>query len=249
MVDIHERDGSLGLRRYKRVAIVGIGGVGSNLALQLTLSETVKILDIYDNDTVSESNLSRTPYRMVDVGRKKVYAMKDILDWFGRDIHVNAYDQKVFGQLNERYDLIIDCRDYIDEFTKFSNIIVGYDGKSMTVHVNPSTDRIFAIDNEHHGYTTQSYIVPPTIGAGIITQYLMRGEFVNTEVITTINIEDFVQKIVNPNFDYWYSSPKQSHHQVKGREVMFDGQWVDEKTDKTFGTYRELLEWIDTNYS
>ena len=247
MVNIHERDGNLGLRHYNRIAIVGVGGVGSNLALQLVLSEATDELDIYDADTVSESNLSRTPYRMRDIGRMKVYALKDVLDGFGRDVDVNAFPEKVFGQLGDGYDVIIDCRDYVDEFTKFSNIIVGYDGVSMTVHTNPSTERVFSVDNEHHGYTTQSYIVPPTIGAGIITQYLMNGAFSKKEVITTINLKEWVETMTHTEHEY--NTPRPVKHQVKGRDVTFNGMWFVVGTDKRFNTFKELVSWIDTHSS
>lgn len=64
-----------------RVLIVGAGGNGSNLFDKLLMYIQEKklntVIDIIDADAVTESNLSRQKFSFLDVGKPKVYALRD----------------------------------------------------------------------------------------------------------------------------------------------------------------------------
>jgi len=87
--EIYNRQQSLELSVPKSVAIVGCGGVGSWVAWFLALAG-VEELWLYDHDTVSTSNLNRTPYTLEDVGRPKSEALKDHIRRYRPDCHVYA---------------------------------------------------------------------------------------------------------------------------------------------------------------
>lgn len=61
-----------------RVAIAGLGGLGSNIAVALARAG-VGTLHLIDFDTVELSNLNRQQYRIKDLGRKKTEALADII--------------------------------------------------------------------------------------------------------------------------------------------------------------------------
>lgn len=61
-----------------RVAIAGLGGLGSNVALSLARIG-VGHLHLIDFDTVDISNLNRQQYFLEDIGKKKTEALNSIL--------------------------------------------------------------------------------------------------------------------------------------------------------------------------
>lgn len=63
---------------HARVAIAGLGGLGSNIAVMLARSG-VEHLFLVDFDTVDITNLNRQMYRIPDLGRPKTDALPDIL--------------------------------------------------------------------------------------------------------------------------------------------------------------------------
>ena len=65
-----------------KVAIAGLGGLGSNIAVALARAG-VGTLHLIDFDVVDISNLNRQQYRVQDIGRKKTEALAEII----RDIN------------------------------------------------------------------------------------------------------------------------------------------------------------------
>lgn len=85
--------GSDGLERLKnsRVAVFGIGGVGG-YAVEALVRSGVGIIDIFDNDTVSVTNLNRQIIATYDtIGKYKVDVMKERAKSINPNIVVNAY--------------------------------------------------------------------------------------------------------------------------------------------------------------
>lgn len=60
------------------VAVAGLGGLGSNIAIMLARSG-VGHLFLVDFDRVDTTNLNRQAYRIPHIGRKKTEALQDIL--------------------------------------------------------------------------------------------------------------------------------------------------------------------------
>lgn len=64
--------------RASRVAIAGLGGLGSNIAVSLTRAGVGELL-LVDFDRVEISNLNRQQYDTSDIGRLKTEALRDRL--------------------------------------------------------------------------------------------------------------------------------------------------------------------------
>lgn len=64
--------------RDSRVAIAGLGGLGSNIAVSLTRAGVGELL-LVDFDRVDISNLNRQQYEAADIGRLKTEALRDKL--------------------------------------------------------------------------------------------------------------------------------------------------------------------------
>ncbi len=112
--------GSSALQKLKNshVAVFGVGGVGG-FAVEGLVRSGVGEITVFDNDTVSESNLNRQIIATVDtVGKDKVTVVKNRVLSINPDVKVNA--EKVFFMPENAddydftdYDYIIDAVDTV----------------------------------------------------------------------------------------------------------------------------------------
>lgn len=98
-----------------KVLIIGVGGLGSPLALYLTAAG-VGTIGIVDADKVALSNLQRQIIHSTqDVGRLKVESAFDSMKNLNPEVKVNAYPV-MLSELNapqilQDYDIVADCTD------------------------------------------------------------------------------------------------------------------------------------------
>lgn len=81
------------LKRSK-VAVAGLGGLGSNIAVMLARSG-VGYLRLVDFDVVDESNLNRQAYSLEHIGRPKAEALIEILNQINPNLKYEAFCEKV----------------------------------------------------------------------------------------------------------------------------------------------------------
>lgn len=98
-----------------KVLIVGLGGLGSPVALYLAAAG-VGELWLADHDSVDTSNLQRQiAHTEEDIGRSKVASAADKLRALNPQIRVDTINEKLQGQLLEdacnAVDLVVDCCD------------------------------------------------------------------------------------------------------------------------------------------
>lgn len=112
--------GRAGMDKLKnsRVAVFGIGGVGGHAAEALARTGVGK-LDLFDNDTVSLTNVNRQIVATLDkVGEYKVDVMKERIAQINPEAEVNAY-RCFFMPDNSaefdftKYDYVIDAVDTV----------------------------------------------------------------------------------------------------------------------------------------
>lgn len=100
--------------RKAHVAIAGLGGLGSNIAISLARAG-VGCLDIIDFDTVCISNLHRQQYMVQDIGRKKAIVMKEKLRNINPYIDIKTNCVKVnednAHEIFQRSDYIVEAFD------------------------------------------------------------------------------------------------------------------------------------------
>lgn len=80
--------------KLAKVCILGLGGLGSNVAVLLARAG-VGYLKLVDFDIVEASNLNRQQYRISHIGMKKTEAMKDIIKEINPFVEVDILDTKV----------------------------------------------------------------------------------------------------------------------------------------------------------
>lgn len=98
-----------------KVLLIGVGGLGSPLALYLVAAGVGEI-GLIDHDVVDESNLQRQIlYTVEDIGLPKVVRAKQRLEALHPAVRIHAHDERLTVDnalgLIEQYDLVIDGTD------------------------------------------------------------------------------------------------------------------------------------------
>ena len=209
------------------VVVIGLGGVGSWVAYNLGLY--AKHITLIDPDIVEAHNLTRTPYRIRDIGKHKALAMTEIImeKRAGTNIQVHPFVSRV-EELSEEQIVhvvddsvstsemfvVIDCRDNsmqnpLPEYLrKRAFVTAGYDGDTITLHFNPSYSSVFG--SEPVRYTiTPSWVVPAQLLACMITWivccyfrtvfYELRKQGV--EAVNTITVGELIARTLNLKID------------------------------------------------
>ncbi len=131
------------------VLIVGMGGLGCPVALELVLTGVGRI-GIIDDDVVSLTNLHRQIlYNECDIGKKKVLVAAQNLKKFNSNVKIEAYDDRLNEKncfdLIEKYDYIVDASDnfqtryllndacFFAKKTLISGSVFQFEGRLMTI--------------------------------------------------------------------------------------------------------------------
>ena len=97
----------------KRVALVGVGTIGSHLAL--TLARMQVPFTMYDHDTIEEHNLATQAYTRRDIGRYKVAAILRQCEDIGAEGIATVPTRYEAGTSDDdTYTIIVSCVDSID---------------------------------------------------------------------------------------------------------------------------------------
>lgn len=100
------------------VAIAGLGGLGSHIAIMLARSGVGHML-LVDFDTVDVTNLNRQAYLIPQVGMEKTAAMKELLDQINPYLDIEYHQVKVspdnIQELFEGYPIVCEAFDQADQ--------------------------------------------------------------------------------------------------------------------------------------
>lgn len=209
MAELYDRQQNLELNIPEKVCILGVGGVGSWVALNMALIGVEKLF-LVDYDILEEHNLNRTPFRDIDIGEKKTTALMDIILERREQTNIRIFDKKIEEltelELNEIGTdcLILDCRDNLDMYPEHiknnPRIKLGYDGLSITVILNPDYENLWDLEPDQ-GYTVvPSFLAPcqtlASIATTIVTNPNFSLEHADNEIVT-FNIQKQFGELFN----------------------------------------------------
>lgn len=122
------REGQIRLQELK-IAIVGVGGTGSSVAVQLARMG-VKKLTLIDKDILDDSNVSRVyGSKRSDIGKSKVEVLKKYLAIFSKvDVHTVKSDivrENTIADLIDS-DVIFGCTDNLSSRSILNDISIQY---------------------------------------------------------------------------------------------------------------------------
>ena len=98
-----------------KVCILGLGGLGSNVAVLLARAG-IGYLKLIDFDIVEASNLNRQQYRVSHIGMKKTEAMKNIIREINPFVEVEILDIKVDRE--NIYSIVGDIEIVVEAFDR-----------------------------------------------------------------------------------------------------------------------------------
>lgn len=111
-----------------RVAIAGLGGLGSNVAIALARAGIGKLF-LVDHDTVDITNLNRQQYFTEDIGKKKTEALSAIIRKINPVIKLEAADTYVTEEnalsLFKDYPIVCECFDKAENKAMLINTLLG----------------------------------------------------------------------------------------------------------------------------
>ena len=109
------------------VAICGLGGLGSNIAILLARAGIGKLI-LIDSDRVDITNLHRQQYKACQVGMYKTKALlsnlKEIAPYLEAEIHTVHMDEKNFYRLLENADIICEAFDNAEAKADLVNFVL-----------------------------------------------------------------------------------------------------------------------------
>lgn len=177
-----------------KYAVIGCGGVGSWVALLLTIAGAKEIM-LVDPDIVEASNLNRTIFRKSDIGLPKAVALSNILSEM-RDIVVipvvSEYPVKIPANFATIY-----CT---DTFTKEESapLSVGYDGERITItNSKLAAKKTFSSDSRVISGYTESNVLSSIMCAWITLSSYRYCKFTDRNI--TVHLIDIINKLLGGN--------------------------------------------------
>lgn len=177
-----------------KYAVVGCGGVGSWVALLLTIAGAKEIM-LVDPDVVEESNLNRTIFRKSDIGLPKAVALSNILSEMRNIVVIPVvaeYPVKIPANFAPIY-----CT---DTFTKEEPVplSVGYDGEMITITNDKLVaKKTFSSDSRVISGYTESNVLSSIMCAWIILAGYKYWKYTDRHI--TIHLVDIINKILGGN--------------------------------------------------
>lgn len=166
----------------KKIAVIGLGGVGSIIPLILVRSNIRKII-LIDNDFVNVSNLNRQiAYDQNDLGKPKVEALKEKLFNIRDDLEIEIYHKKIdanfdFNVLKD-VNYVIDCIDDLEgkvlltKYCYFHNIKI-VNSLGMGYKLDPTNVEIISLNKTTTDPLAKKF------------RYLLKKENIDISKITT----------------------------------------------------------------
>ena len=110
-----------------KVAICGLGGLGSNIAILLARAGVGKLI-LIDFDKVDITNLHRQQYKACQIGMYKTEALacnlKEIAPYLKTEIHTVRMEEKNYSELLQGADIICEAFDSAEEKANIVNFIL-----------------------------------------------------------------------------------------------------------------------------
>jgi len=206
---IYQRQQNLDIHQPDEVCIVGCGGVGAWVAIDLAMVGARK-LKLFDDDTVEIHNINRVPFRPEDAGRRKTAVLKGFIKRIRPETAVYQYGKITNITQPLLSNCVVDCTDKVDTqksiytYCKTRSIPyyrLGYDGFHMTVSdgfhpKTPDVSKVWDDNSGTTGYTIiDSWVVTPQIAAAFVTHMICRPGtrgHISVDTNTLMLINDYI---------------------------------------------------------
>jgi len=176
--EVYNRQDGLGLNRNMSITCAGCGGVGFWVAKFAAMSGITNI-DLFDPDTIEESNLNRLDLPRKFIGMNKAEVTGKFIKSIRPTVIVHAFPFKLQEHTFNKTDWLVDCTDKYDAQVENQRIAdlshctymkAGYDGEQYSIN-----NRVAEWGESEDGYTvTPSWVVPSVVVASLTVAKIMK---------------------------------------------------------------------------
>ena len=186
----------------KAALVIGIGGIGSWVAIDLALVGVGTII-MYDKDKIELTNLNRTLFKQSQIGEYKTKAVETLIAERRLDILVVTFEemfQPGFLKKFESVDYIFDCTDTIrlkdsirdtKEYESLNYVKLGYDGLDGTLSFNDFESGKWGEDNSYT-IVPSFFGTPQLLSALAVTEMLLNDKSKQT---VSLNMGDILKEL------------------------------------------------------
>jgi len=204
------------------IVVIGLGSLGGFFAENISKLDGVKRLILVDPDIVEKKNLKNSIYRKRDVGKGKVDALADILE-FSLDGSIEII--KIFKEFKEgetqlpEADLVFDCRDVLCSRGGYIDVKMYISFRTLVVdcqkHVNiPNTRRGRYVD-----HVTKNDIRNAAFNAFLLVYSKKIYDLMRQHTVHTIQLDDY-REGVNQSLELVQSKNDLVYESQNGEEKL-----------------------------
>ena len=187
----------------KAALVIGLGGIGSWVAIDLALVGVGTIM-LYDNDKIELTNLNRTLFKQSQIGEHKTKAVTELIAERRLDILVVTFEEmfhSVYLKKFESVDYIFDCTDTTrlkdsirdsGEFEDINYVKLGYDGLDGTLCFNDFESGQWGEDNSY-SIVPSFFGTPQLLSALAVTEVLLNPKSKQT---ISLNMGDILKELI-----------------------------------------------------
>lgn len=209
-VDVmYTRQKKLHIQPPAKVSIIGCGGIGAWVGIDLALAGAEEFR-LFDDDTLEVHNLNRLPFSENDVGKSKTEVLKKFIKKMRPDTRIYMHGRVSTITKSLLRGTVVDCTDKLEaqqliekacEQLNLAHFRVGYDGQHMTIidsqHSKaPKISKVWDDGSGQSGYEfVPSWVVPPQVAAAFVTSIICHTNMIygahvpiNTDVNKLMNI-------------------------------------------------------------
>lgn len=193
---------------YKDIVIIGLGSLGGFFAENVSRMKGLQYLMLIDPDIVEMKNVGKSIYRRKDIGKKKVDALKEIIENNNDSLNIVAHpieyhENKVCLPYS---DLIVDCRDIICSRSGEIDIRMYISFRTLVLDCK----RIFKVSNQRNGrYIQYLNMGELSAAASIAFQIINSGradDLINKQMIHQISM-DYHSTVINNAVQVYENRP------------------------------------------
>ncbi len=182
---------------YKRITVIGLGSLGGFFAENISNLEGLESLSLIDSDTVEPKNLENSIYRERDIHKKKVEALKEIIQFNNEYIQIHILDhefQEGHTVLPES-DLVVDCRDSICSRGDQIDIRLSISYRSLIIDCKKNVVVEQERQGRYIGSMTKNNIRSAAFNAFLVIDNGMIQDLISRQVVHYIDLDKFCDSI------------------------------------------------------
>jgi len=183
---------------YDRVAVVGLGSLGSHVACEVAELDDVCELVLVDYDRVEKRNIGTSLYVPYDVGQFKVNALAhNITSSINRNIKLWKVIEK-FSEKNTtipKCDLVIDCRDVISSKKGVIDVRLYVSGRQLVLDFRKRVKRQFLREGRYRSQITKSDLKRAAVCFSDFMESKYFGEYITNGKIHMIGL-DLLSRVI-----------------------------------------------------